>query len=52
MDEFPIGIHLIFIPATLALGFILGWILRGAAAGPPRRPRPERRPSGSEPDGS
>ena len=31
MDNFPVGIHLIFIPATLALGLLLGWIIRGLA---------------------
>ncbi len=41
MDSFSVGIHLIFIPATVAVGFVLGWIVRGAA----ERPRlpPDRR---------
>jgi hypothetical protein len=38
MENFPVGIHLIFIPVSIAVGFVLGWIIRGAAEGPRRRP--------------
>jgi len=38
-STFPIFIHIITIPLTLGIGFLVGWIFRGAASGrPPRRP--------------
>jgi len=51
---FPVGIHLIFIPLTLIIGFVLGWLVRGVASQPPKRP-PEGPPppkTGKPPSGS
>jgi hypothetical protein len=42
MDNFPLGIHLVTIPLTLALGFLIGWIARAAASGASRT-RTEKR---------
>lgn len=48
LGNFPVGIHILTIPLVLALGFLLGWLARGAAT-PPRRPPPPGG-SGSPPD--
>lgn len=40
---FPWGIHLIFVPISVALGFLLGWIVRGKAGGAGKNRSRERR---------
>ncbi len=40
---FPWGIHLIFVPLTLAIGFLLGWIVRSKAGGAGKDRARERR---------
>ena len=39
MENFPVGIHVIFIPATLGVGVLLGWIIRGISEGQRRTRR-------------